>query len=469
MKSLFTKGLLMTAGMVAVLSGSAKAAYYDNDVTPPWGRLVITSAPEVNNVSYVDRQEIEVQIYAADDKCKDNEIKYYLSTSEISDTSKITDWKDYSTGLKVNVTLPSTTSLNKIYAVFKDANGNTSIIYSGSNVEQTITYNVNASDATMVTGLSSKRAYGEHFVVTTQSPRREGYFFKGWGLSASDTTSSFYPGDIIPADMSIGTDSTATLYAIWTTEKGDLPKLADVVKVGDYVNYPVYYDNVTVSGYTSTYKGWRVLSKDVDIDGNESIGTVNLVSAGVPLTYRGSGLSAINVENLTINFLTTSFYASNSHTYRITGFNPYKTLTQVFTNKYTATYASDITVTYPTYDSTVTGTKTAGTLKVRAMTMDDIKRATGLSSISEKNRLTDARYQNLFNLGAYYWLASVYSSGLLWLVYDDGYVYFNNASEEGVRPVVSLKSEVVATGTDTIGSWNIEIEENGYDGVSSQK
>ena len=137
--------------MIAVLSGSAKAAYYDNDVTPPWGRLTITGAVEINNVDYVNRQEIEVQIYAADDKCKDNEIKYCLSTNEILDTTKITDWKDYSTGLKVNVTLPSTTSLNKIYAVFKDANGNTSIVYTGSNVEQTITYDVNASDATMVT------------------------------------------------------------------------------------------------------------------------------------------------------------------------------------------------------------------------------------------------------------------------------------------------------------------------------
>ena len=450
----------MTGGMIALLSGSAMAAYYDNDVTPPWGRLTITGAVEINNVNYVNRQEIEVQIYAADDKCKDNEIKYYLSTSEISDTTKITDWKDYSTGLKVNVTLPSTTSLNKIYAVFKDANGNTSIVYSGSNVEQTITYNVNASDATMVTGLSSKRAYGEHFVVTTQSPRREGYFFKGWGLSASDTTPSFYPGDIIPADMSIGTDSTATLYAIWTTEKEGLPKLADVVKVGDYVNYPVYYDNVTTynGSYTSTYKGWRVISKDVDIDGNESIGTVNLISAGVPLTYyHNYGDSTTSVENLAIKFLTTPFHASDKNRYRKTGFNPYKTLTQVFTNKYTATYASDTTVTYPTYDNnTVTGTKTAGTLKVRAMTMDDIKRVTGLSSISYGTYLTNASYQNLFNLGAYYRLASAYDYDRLWCVCSDGYVS-DSYNGIGVRPAVSLKSEVRATGTDAIGSWNIEL------------
>ena len=429
MKNLFMKGLLITGGMIALLSGSAMAAYYDNDVTPPWGRLIITGATEVDNSNYENRKIVEVQVYASDDKCSDNEIKYYLSTSEILDTTKITDWKDYSTDLKVNVTLLSTTSLNKIYAVFKDANGNTSLIYSGSNLEQTITYDVNASDATMTTtGLASKRTHGAPFVVTTQTPEREGYLFKGWGLSASDTTPSFYAGDIIPADMSIGTDSTATLYAIWTTEEEGLPKLADVVKVGDYVNYPVFYDNLTYDNYTkTTYTGWRVISKDVDIDGNESIGTVNLVSAGAPLTYYHDGASATSVKNLCINFLTTRFGTASSldkNMYKSSGFMDVRrwgglkvrTLTEIFTNKYTATYASDITVTYPTYDSAVTGTKAASTLKVRAMTMDDIKRVTGLSTIPSGTSLANECYQDLFDIGTHYWIISACDSDYLWWV-----------------------------------------------------
>lgn len=446
----------MTGGAMVLLSGNAMAnnQFYENDVTPPWGRIVVTGATEVNNVNYVDRQQVEVQIYAADDMCKDNEIQYYLSTSEISDTTKITDWKDYSTGLKVNVTLPSTTSLNKIYAVFKDLNGNTSLIFSGSNLEQTITYNANASDATMATGLASKRTYGAPFVVTTQSPKRDGYFFKGWGLSASDTTPNFYAGDVIPADMSIGTDSAATLYAIWTTSVGDLPKLADVVKVGDYVNYPVYYDNVN----GSTYKGWRVISKDVDIDGNESIGTVNLVSAGVPLTYYHNNGSTASVKNLAINFLTTSFHASNDNQYRKTGFNPYQTLTQIFTNKYTDTYANDTSVTYPTYSTnTVTGSKTAGTLKVRAMTKEDIMRITGNTTFSSSIKLGNAKYQNLFRVGANYWLASAYDYNNLWRVDYNGSVDYSYYVESMVRPVVSLKSDIKSNGTDMIGAWDIEL------------
>ena len=63
MKGMFWKGLLMTGGALALISGSAFAfpessikTYYENDVTPPWGRIVITGATEVNNVNYVDRQ-----------------------------------------------------------------------------------------------------------------------------------------------------------------------------------------------------------------------------------------------------------------------------------------------------------------------------------------------------------------------------------------------------------------------------
>lgn len=466
----FFKGLMITSGITLALSGSVLATdYYENDVTPPWGRVSIVGATEVNNVNYVDRQTVEVQIYASDDMCKDSEIKYYISTSEISDTTKLADsnWLPYAEGgVKTSITLPNVSGLNKIYAVFKDHNGNTSLVYSGSDLEQTVTYNANASDATMPTGMASKRMHGAPFVITTQSPEREGYYFKGWGLSASDTTPTFYAGDVIPADMSIGTGNTATLYAIWTTELSGLPKLSDVVKVGDYVNYPVYYDNVATSSssYISTYKGWRVISKDVDIDGNESIGTVNLVSAGVPMTFYHASSVSNSITKLAINFLTTPFHTSDNETYRKTGFDPNKTLTEIFNNKYTAVYANDTSVTYPTYSTnTVTATKTANTLKVRAMTKEDVYNATAssdrpITSIGSGG-LSNASYQNLFKIDAYYWLASAYNRYDLWSVDNDGSVYDgrNDDSEYGVRPVVSLRSEVLATGTDMIGAWNIEL------------
>ena len=54
------------------------------DVTPPWGRIKIVGATQVNNVNYVSRTEIEVEVYTNDDMCEDNEIKFYVSTDEIN-------------------------------------------------------------------------------------------------------------------------------------------------------------------------------------------------------------------------------------------------------------------------------------------------------------------------------------------------------------------------------------------------
>lgn len=469
------KGILVAGGVVALLGAGAlngngilkstvQAAekdsngFYKNDVTPPWGKIVIQGATEVDSVNYVDRKDVVVEIYAADDMCEDNEIKYYLSTSEISDTTKIAsaDWKTYSVGVTENVTLPNTTSMNTVYVVFKDYNGNTSLIYKGSALEQTITYNANATDATMPTGMATKRMHGAPLVVTSQTPKRVGYYFKGWALTANATTPNFYAGDIIPADMVIGNGNTATLYALWAKTINELVSLSSVVKVGDYVNYPVYYDNVDTN---TTLKGWRVISKDVDIDGKASVGTVNLVSAGVPLTYMPNGNVATSIERLAINFLTTPFHASDYWTYRKNGFNPNKSLTEIFNNKYTATYASNTTVTYPTYSTnTVTAQKAAGKLKVRAMTKEDIVNSTGVTWASGYEMgLRDAKYDKLYANGGVNWFASAREEGYLWYVDDLAGVYGSYYAEYGIRPVVSLKSTVKASGTDAKGAWNIEI------------
>ncbi len=477
MNKKYLKKLCCGAGLILGMSSIAFAEnlYYDNDVVAPWGRLQIIGATEVNNVNYVDRAKVQVQIFAADNMCADNEIKYYISTSPISNTEKITAWEDYETNKVIEMTLPNLSGTNTLYLALKDANGNTSIIYDSS-VSQTVTYDVNATDATMPTGLATTRVHGAPFVVTSQTPTREGYYFLGWSTDKNATTPSYRQGDIIPAAVQIGTETSATLYAVWTTSLGALPQLSEVVEIGDYVNYPVYYDNVSSNGgssYIAKRRGWRVLSKDVDIDGNPAPGTVNLVSAGVPLTYRHYSYPTTSIKNLAINFLTTAFSSSDDNTYRTTGFNPFQTLTEVFTNKYTATYTQDTTVTYTSTQysgatTTVTGEKKAGTLKVRAMTKEDLDKVydpTGNTTTKSGTSVTAAKYQDLLavpatNSGnyAYYWLASAYNSRDLWCVDSSGYVYSNSYYANGVRPVVSLKSEVLAEGTDMIGAWNINME-----------
>ncbi len=235
----------------------------------------------------------------------------------------------------------------------------------------------------------------------------------------------------------IGLGDTINLYAVWTTRESDLGKLSSVVQVGDYVNYPVVYDNVADQyGYPTTYNGWRVLSVEND-------GTVNLVSAGVPLTYyHVYGKSAESVEALTTNFLTTQITDSGIG-YRKMGFDPYLTLTEVFTNKYTKVAEDGVTPV------------------VRAMTKKDIDTVYGTEK-TYGTYLTETKYNNLFKIDEYYWLASADSSYNLWLVdyYGSLYSSSNGFSEYGVRPVVSLKSEVRENGKNEIGAWNIEVPEN---------
>ena len=412
------------------------------DVTPPVGRIKIIGATLVDNINYVERTEIEVQVYAADDICEKTDIKYYISTTPISNTEAIEDnlWESYTVGATKKITLPSTTSTNKIYAIFKDATGNTSLIYDGEDTQYTIQYNANVQgeEITIPTGVGITGYYGMPFTVTTQAPKREGYYFLGWSTNPSATAASYRPGSIIPADVFTGTDKTITLYAIWTTEESGLPLLADVVNIGDYVNYPVYYDNVQ----SCNYNGWRVISKDVDLDGNVSLGTVNLVSAGVPLTFYNHNYGPTTVIALTTNFLTTPFNPTANYNYRKTGFLAYLTMAEVFTNEFTE----------------MDGTNP----KVRSLNGEDILQVTGLTEMATAMTmgLNNAKYQNLFTSGyGEYFVASVAGDNGIWYVRQDGYVYSNIPfySEKGVRPVVSLKSTVKATSQDMIGAWNIEI------------
>ena len=211
--------------------------------------------------------------------------------------------------------------------------------------------------------------------------------------------------------------------------------LADKVEIGDYVNYPVYYDNVN----GSTLKGWRVISKNIDLDGNPSPGTVNLVISGVQLTYYHTYHdSSISIENLTTKFLETPFTLNTSYTYRKNGFLQYVTLEYIFKNEYT----------------NLVGEK----LQIRALKAEDIYLITGLTEMIYGNsmNLDNIKYNNLFSNGAGYWIASSYTPRVLWRI-ENGRVYNPGSFEGGIRPVVSLKSEARATSIDLIGAWNIAI------------
>ena len=472
MKKQFINKKLITCGMTALLIGTMLTGKtmatetkdftkYPTDVTAPWGKVVVENGNTWNNISYVEDQNITVTIYATDDHCTTDEIKYYLSFSAIPTGSIIPDeeWSSLADGNTAELTLPDTTNAHTIYVAFKDYNGNISVVSTATH--QTITYNLNGGkyngSTENLTGVDTTRYHGAPFVITERMPKKDKVFFLGWSTDPTATEASYHAGDIIPAEMVIGESSSATLYAVYTTEAVGYVKLSEVVEVGDYVNYPVDYSNVATynNSYIAKFNGWRVLSVEDD-------GTVNLVSAGVPLTYYHYNNSNTSITNLAINFLETAVTTSNEG-YRLNGFDPSKTLTEIFTNKYTATYETDTEVSYPGYNTTLTGTKTAGTPKVRSLTKEDIDTIYG-STTANSTSLTSKKFNYLLAVPAssnyaYTWLASAASSSHLWDVSSGGSVRSNYSNTRGVRPVVSLKSEVLAVDKDAIGAWNITIGE----------
>ena len=72
--------------------------------------------------------------------------------------------------------------------------------------------------------------------------------------------------------------------------------------------------------------------------------------------------------------------------------------------------------------------------------------------------LNNPKYSGLYINNVQYWLASAYSTSHVWYVYSNGSVGSYSSGECGVRPVVSLKSNVKTSAMDTQGRWMIEIE-----------
>lgn len=123
-------------------------------------------------------------------------------------------------------------------------------------------------------------------------------------------------------------------------------------------------------------------------------------------------------------------------TYRKTGFLPYITLTETFSNKYTNT----------------SGEK----LQVRAMKAEDIFNVTGLKEmkIGYDMNLRDVKYNCLFINGADYWLCH----DIMWTILANGDVNNHRSKDEfGVRPIVSLHSNVRNLGKDIMGGFNIAL------------
>ena len=254
--------------------------------------------------------------------------------------------------------------------------------------------------------------------------------------------------------------------------------------IGDYVNYPVYYDNVASSESfgtakdipADTYTGWRVLSIEGTGDGQY----IRLVSAGVPLNYFHPGnYSVTSVENLTTKFFSTpinstlteySFYSCGFKTAQngmlVTSISDVMGLfNNVYTSKYgigeSATYTDDV------LNQTFTNSNVAGQPKVQSITKRDLDAVFGTTTTYE----TDISSNDLFAIPckepenleyAKTWLALAMTPSVMWGTSSEGTPIGFAYETLGVRCVVSLAPNIrfsLAEGsnsTDTLKTWNLE-------------
>ena len=314
-------------------------------------------------------KEFTIQIQATDDVSTSSEIKVYVVLNKVPDTEKILDsaWDTYKDGYTKTLAIPNGTTEATVHVVLKDKAGNTQTIFTGSSASYNLKYDANGGTANIPNQIAY---YGMPFKVTKELPTYDGKYFLGWSTTKSATVASYEQGETIPASVFTGTQTDITLYAVWSDTINKLQTLVSKVKVGDYVNYPVSYENALGQNLT----GWRVLSID------QVAGTVKLISAGTPLTYyhpNNTDTSAASIKALTEDFLQTGFSTSAStvENYKFikSGFDTREVLEKVFLNKYTS--ATDT---------------------VRTIKAEDIYYITGLSEIASGTTmdLSNAKYNN---------------------------------------------------------------------------
>ena len=242
--------------------------------------------------------------------------------------------------------------------------------------------------------------------------------------------------------------------------------IVEVLGVGSYVNYSVDYDNV---GTTSRgryipkdeYAGkWRIL----DLGAHNSDGTygtdenpVRIVSAGVPLSYYHYNNSSTSVTNLTTGFFSTPINTETDYNYYKCGF------------KNGSTALTNINDVKNLFNNNLTA-KNGETPKVQAMTKEDLDKVydpTGETTTTANTYVNDAKFDNMLAIPCkdqsshyvYYLLASADNGNGLWIVGNSGRVYGNYYNTYGVRPVVSLVSNISIT-KGTNGAWNLSSNNN---------
>jgi len=383
----------------------------------------------------------------------------------------------YSVGAKSGATVVWTGVANGTYNVYagKDSGNKTSLIDTGlditvSNNDQAGTINYYSLTLVKGTGISDVKNGGKSTTdakqylylnsgtqqsIAIDATVSAGYTWKTWTKTSGTNPVTFTAGTK-SQNIRLGAGAvtlTANTNPRYLANESSL-------KVGDYVNYPVNYSNVTVSNkfdntytYAATLTGWRVLSVETNSNGAKY---VRLVSAGIPLSYCHNNTSTATIANLTSGFLSTPINSTyTNETFRRCGIKDASGNTITSNNN---SQLRNVFINKNTYTSSVT-----------TLTLDDLTNVGGATLESDGLSYTIKKNKGLFQLSpasghsdevkhaAYYLATRKKANNLhyLWTVARQSGEIVYTYNEQGVRPVVVLKTNVKTSGENANGVWQL--------------
>ncbi len=190
-------------------------------------------------------------------------------------------------------------------------------------------YNANGgSGAPSDQSYSGTSTSNHTFTISSTTPTKSGYTFKGWATTSSATSASYQPGGTI----SVGYKSTKTLYAVW---EQNVTNITITVYKGNWASFMLL--GVDTSEVTTSSKTYTVQSgTTIDVDwygassttsGSQSSGMVtttsyssgcyNIVKA-TSLTYPGGGSDSMTAASGGKYYPAEQMISSTSTTYYFT-------------------------------------------------------------------------------------------------------------------------------------------------------
>ena len=274
-----------------------------------------------------------------------------------------------------------------------------------------------------------------------------GYNWKTWTKSSGTNPTTFTAGT---KSQNIRLGAGAVTLTASTNPR--LLANESTLKVGDYVNYPVNYNNITVNynangltyKYAASLTGWRVLSN--------SNGEVKLISAGIPLSFYHKDTTSPTTSRLGSGFLSTAINSTlTNDTFRKCGIknssgtvissNGNNELRNVFINN--NTYTKSVTTLTKAEIISIGGATTSNSGESYT-----IKQNTSLFLLpAASGHSSEANYAGYFTYtskSTYLWAVGRQTGSLLY-----------TGNEHGVRPVVTLKNTVKTSGKNSSNVWQL--------------